>query len=90
MSSFNQKIGEAFGLASQLADRLDDGRLSHLTMDSEDMDLVYGHVDGLVAKHLYNLRDGRCSIAASIAFDPEAEEVRLDKQILTMHTLLEK
>ena len=87
--SLNEKIGRAFGLASQLADLLDAGTLTTLTVDSEDMDLIYGHVDGLVAKRLYDLRDGRCSLQASIDFDPAIEEARLDKQIDTMRKLLE-
>lgn len=86
MASFNDKIVIAFNLASQIADRLTVGTLE--LHENGAMDLVYAHADGLTAKRLYDLRDGHCSLAASISFDPIEEEVRLDTQITAMQAML--
>lgn len=84
MLSINEKIAKAFALATKLADRLEDETLQ---VDQELADLIWGHADGLSAKRLYDLRDGRCSLAASIAFDLEEEEAKLDREIEVMRKL---
>lgn len=86
MLSMNEKIAKAAALAIKLADRLNDETLQ---VDQELADLIWGHADGLSAKRLYDLRDGRCSLAASMAFDQEEEEAKLDEAIETMGELLD-
>ena len=79
--SMNEKICSAHGLACDLGERLNEGSLE---VPAEITEMIWGHADGLSAKRLYDLRDGRCSIAASIAFDVEEEEANLDDDILLM------
>ena len=85
MCSMNEKIVIAFDTACKLCDNIDEGNLS---VDGEMADLIYGHADGLFAKRLYDLRDGRCSIAASIAFDFDKEMEKLDRDIEIMNGML--
>ncbi len=87
IKSLNGKIMQAFTLSSRIADRIDAGEI---TEDGLDIDLVYGHADGLSAKRLYNIRDGCCSLRASMDFDPEAEETRLDEEINYMTVTLQE
>ncbi len=84
-TSINSKIVVAFDLASALCNPLNSGAL---VVDKETTDMVFGHADGLIAKHLYNIRDGRCSLQASIDFDPEEQEHRLDAEIAEMRRLV--
>ncbi len=89
MRSLNEKITHAFSLANALVDKgvVADELPDHITEDVADM--VYGHADGLTASWLCKMRDGHCSLAASLAFDVASEESRLDGQIETMERLLE-
>ena len=90
MKSLNEKIVEAHYIANRLGTLINASAALDLSLDDETTGMIWGHADGLTAKWLYNRRDGRCSLQAMIDFDPEAEEARLDTQILTMRTLLEK
>ena len=84
MKSMNEKICIAHGLAVPLGERLNEGSLE---VPAEITEMIWGHADGLTAKHLYNMREGRCSISAFIAFDPAAAEADLDDDILLMEGL---
>ena len=84
MKSMNEKICIAHDLAVPLGERLNDGTLE---VPAEIAEMIWGHADGLTAKHLYNLRDGHCSIAAFVAFDPAKAEAHLDDDILVMEGL---
>lgn len=83
--SINRKICLAFNKANELADRVDWGEVDIIPQEHANM--VYGHADGLTAKYLRDMRYGRCSIAASIAFDPEVAEKKLDADLLIMEGL---
>ena len=84
--SMNDKIRSAFSLSSELADLI---IAEKLDVDADETDLIFGHADGLSAKHLYGLRDGRCSPAQSMAFDPAEAEKRLDIEIREMQRILD-
>lgn len=88
MKSLNEKIVQAFELSYKIHLLLEGGTIPEGAID--DMDLVYGHADGLVAKRLYNIRGGRCSVQASLNFDPEKEEDRLDDDISYFTKLIEE
>ena len=81
MKSMNEKIVQAHDLAVGLGERLNGWSLA---VNNDTADMIWGHADGLTAKHLYSIRDGRCSLAASINFDPEEEEAKLDREIAEM------
>jgi hypothetical protein len=84
MKSMNEKICIAHGLAVVLGELLNE---DSLVVPDEIADMIWGHADGLTAKHLYNMMDGRCSLAAFIAFDPVKAEAHLDDDILVMEGL---
>ena len=84
--SMNDKIVEAHNLAVTLGDRLNEDTLR---VDQAIADMIWGHADGLSAKRLYNIRDGCCSLQASIDFDPAEEEAQLDREIGEMQDLID-
>lgn len=86
--SIDEKIYKAFHLAVKLCEPLNEGTL--VIADSEDKDMVWVHADGLRAKYLEDMKYGRCSIQASIDFDVEAEEKRLDADILLLEKFVGK
>ena len=85
--SMNEKICIAHDLAVGLARPLNEG---NFVVDIATNEMIWGHADGLTAKHLYNMRDMRGSIAACIAFDPAEAEAQLDKDIEEMEKLTEE
>ena len=90
--SINNKIEKAFRLAFKLGDFENDNNIdiSKLENDPELDDMIWGHADGLKAQRLFNMRDGRCSLQASMDFDIEAEELQLDKEIKIFQELIDK
>lgn len=84
--SLNDKIHSAFGMANEVANRLE---ASGAVLDEETMDMVYGHADGLTGNWFFKRRDGRCSLQAMIDFDADEEETKLDTQLATLRKLLE-
>ncbi len=82
-----------FILANQVADRCETDPAFAAELESnEHIDLTYAHADGLTARRLYGLRDGSCSLQASIDFDFdfEAEEKHLFTAIGIFNRLLEQ
>lgn len=84
--SINGKIVGAYRLSSLLGDAINAGELK---VDKDVADMVWGHADGLVAKHLINMMNGWCSIQASIDFDVEERERILDAEITEMQELVD-
>jgi hypothetical protein len=87
MMSFNEKIRRMFFLSNELCGLCGDD-LSFLK-DEETEDMIWGHADGLSARRLYALRDGRCSLQAMIDFDPEVAEALLDDQLARIKQIKE-
>ena len=85
--SFNEKIALAHSLANDLTDLYNADRL--IDLDEGDVDLIFGHADGLSAKRLYDIRDGRCSFETLMNFDFEKEEALMDSHIEYFKELLE-
>ena len=79
--SMVDKINIALYLSATLADKLNNGVL---VVEEEVLDMLWGHIDGISLNSLFRLRDGLCSLAASMAFDIEKEEKRLTEEIKTM------
>lgn len=80
--SLNNKIAIAYKLAIRLSERLNNNSLH-----TNEEEMIWAHADGLRAKRLYSLRNGWCSLLASLSFDIEWEEKKLDKDITTMQNL---
>ena len=87
MKSCNEKIMQAHSLACALATRIERDAEFDLSLDDVTTEVIWGHAEGTIAKWLCDRRDGRCSLQASIDFDPTAEEERLDAQIVVMQEL---
>lgn len=85
--SLDEKIRTAFDVSYDLSELLNRDALK---TDRDTVEMIWGHADGLTAKWLYDRRDGRCSLQASIDFDIEAEEKKLDGQIALMRKLWEE
>lgn len=86
MDSLNRKITKAFVLANSIADDIDMGLMS---LEDDEAGLVYAHADGLRAKRLYAIRDGKCSIGDLLDSDLVKEERKLDREIRVMRKLKE-
>ena len=83
--SFNDKLLKAHRMAVELGERLNAGDLA---VSAEAEDMICAHADGLVQKHLWDIRDGRCSISMSLAFDPEESERQLDEDLRVINEFI--
>ena len=83
--SMNEKTAQAHDIAVGLGERLNAGTLK---AEETTVEIIWGHADGLSAKRLWDLRDGRCSLQASIDFDVMEEELELDSEIRLMSNLI--
>jgi hypothetical protein len=79
--SVKEKLDYAFDLALGLEVPYNQGKL---LITSEDADMLFGYSDGLTQKHWANMIDGRCSIAASVAWDIGKAEQQLDNDIVQL------
>lgn len=86
--SFSDKLDIAYGLAERLC-YVSSPPGKHLSTTRDTAELfgepvssrLWAYVDGLMDKYHDSRATGACSLAASVAYDPEAEEKRLDADI---------
>jgi len=79
--SLHEKVIRAFNLAMAVAK-------SGRALTTQDEDMVYGHYDGLVEKHLHKHRTGQCSLQATVDFDIGKEEAQIDADLARLRSLL--
>jgi len=86
--SFSDKLDIAYGLAEDLC-YVSSPSEKHLSTARDTAELfgetvssrLWAYVDGLMHKYHDSRVTGACSLAASMAYDPEAEERKLDADI---------
>ena len=83
--SMKEKLCDAYNLAVEIHDKGFGDRLGE-----EDMDTVYGYVDGITQNGIIAKIEGRCSLQASLDFSMEATEKRIDKDIELFKAILKE
>ncbi len=80
--SVKDKLNKAYSLACQIVDR------AELKLEESMRNIVYGYVDGIMHKYFEKMINGQCSLQASIDFNMEDEEQRLDSDITKFEEIL--